>query len=197
MKLHTTGSKISLIPMAVFAAVVSTPECSEEKAVAASDVKHKPIFRQYQCFRGIFERSGVKVVNGRIEDLKGARACMPLGPAHRVDEGEMVGFDVEGEPIEGDVVTGVPVKSNILTENVEKIVLYGAFRVGNPVITEKIRELRFSDRNDMGLAGFRRYGRGYVVVAGDDAGFTDQYADSGDSRVFVKSLAGFIIQSNG
>ena len=197
--------------------------CSEQKAVAVFDVKHKPIFKQYSILREIFEESGVEVVDGGVEDLSGADAYILLGPAHRVDEKEIAEFvrkggvlvifihippsnikpvldefemRAENSPVKGNIVTGVPIKSTVLTDGVERIILYGAFRVSHAIISEKRGEIRFSEINEMGLVGFKKFERGYVILIGDDAAFTDQYIESAGNMVFVKNLAKFVL-SNG
>ncbi len=194
--------------------------CSEQKAVAVFDVKHKPIFKQYSIFREIFEESGIEVVDGGVEDLGNAKAYILLGPAHKVDEKEIVEFvrqggvlvifihippsnikpildefemRAESSPIKENIVTGVPVKSTVLTDDVEKIILYGAFRVSHPIISEKRGEMRFSEMNEMGLVGVKKFEKGHVILVGDDAAFTDQYIESADNMVFVKNLAKFVL----
>ncbi len=217
---HKIGSKIFLILMIIFIAVSSISGCSEKKKVTAVfDVDHKPVFKQYSTLRGIFERSGIEMINGGIRDLEKADTYILAGPAHRVDEQEIVefvrnggvlvifihipptnikpildefGMNAESEPIEENIVVGVPVENNVLTDNVDKIVLYGAFRVSHPIIVEKRGEIRFSNTNQMGIVGFKKFEKGYVIVIGDDAGFIDQYIESGDNKILIKNLAEFI-----
>ncbi len=220
MDSHRHGSKIILM---TFVLAVIVPGCvgEESKSGAVFDIDHNPVLKQYNIFKQIFSENGIDVVDGGVENLENARAYILLGPAHRVDEMEIVefvrnggvlvifihippsnlqvleefGIDVENEPIKRNMVAGVPIKDSILTENVGKIILYGAFRVSNPVIVEKRGEIRFSDAEDMGLVAFKKFERGYVIVVGDDAGFTDQYIDSADNRIFAENLAKFILRN--
>ncbi len=223
MNLHEYGSKIIITVLFVSSVLMSGCAAEESKSRAVFDTVHKPVFKQYSIFRQIFAENGVDIVNGGIEDLDDAKAYILLGPAHRVDEREIVefvrnggiliifmhtppsnlpvlqefGIDVESEPLKKNMVVGVPVRDTVLTENVERIILYGAFRISDPIIAEKREEIKFSDNIEMGLVSFKKFESGYVIVVGDDAGFTDQYIDSADNRVFAENLARFILLNEG
>mgnify|MGYP000409839569 CR=1 FL=1 len=219
VKPQKISSKLVIIAALILTTVLVSG-CSEQGAVVVFDVKHKPIFKQYSVFREIFRESGVKVVDSGVEDLERAKAYILAGPAHKVDEKEIVEFVREGgvlvvfihippsnikpildefgmkaetSPVEENIVTGVPIKSSVLTDDVERIILYGAFRVSHPIISEKRGEVRFSESERMGLVGFKKFEKGYVVIVGDDAAFTDQYIESADNMVFVRNLAEFVL----
>ncbi|MBE8539703.1 DUF4350 domain-containing protein [Geoglobus acetivorans] len=187
--------------------------------VVIFDVAHRPIFSQYSELKKIFQESGFRVVDGGVEDLNGASAYILMGPAHKVDEQEIAefvknggilfiaihippsnlesllkefGFEVEKEPIKREIVTGIPLVEHPLTSGIEEITMYGCFRVSNPIIGEKKETMSFSSEKEMGIVGFAKYGKGFIIVAGDDAAFTDQHIDISDNRKLIQNLVLFI-----
>lgn len=183
------------------------------------DVAHRPIFSEYSELKKVLSESGLRVVEGDVQDLDEASAYILMGPAHSVDEHEIVdfvedggilfiaihippsnlenlleefGFEVEKKPIERQVVTGRPAFDHILTRGIDEITMYGCFRVSNPIIVEKRETVSFSSDENMGIVGFKQFGKGYVIIAGDDAAFTDTYIKSSDNRKLIENLAEFI-----
>ena len=207
-----------LMLIAIVLAALTVPGCSENGSKVVLDSEHRPIFKNYEELRNILADSGLEVVNGGVGDLGGASAYILLGPAHRVYEKEIVefvenggvliamihippsnlmpilkefGMRAEMTPVERDIVRAVPSVRTDLSEGVKSIVLYGAFRVSNPVFVES-RDVVSLAVDEMGLVGMVKYGKGYVIVVGDDAAFTDAYIDSADNRKFIENLARFI-----
>ncbi|AIY91210.1 DUF4350 domain-containing protein [Geoglobus acetivorans] len=196
--------------------------CADDRPrdkVIIFDTAHRPIFSQYSELKKIFRESGFNVVDGGVENLDGASAYLLMGPAHKVDEQEIAkfvenggilfiaihippsnlenlleefGFYVEKEPIKRQIVTGIPLVEHPLTSGIEEITMYGCFRVSNPIIGEKKETMSFSSEKDMGIVGFAKYGEGFIIVAGDDAAFTDQHINSSDNRKFIQNIAHFI-----
>lgn len=191
------------------------------KVKVVFDGEHRPIFKNFNELRKVFAERGLEVADGGVKDLKDASAYILLGPAHRVYENEIVefvkdggvlvimihippsnimpilksfGMEAELTPIENSVVRAVPSVKTDLSKNVESIILYGAFRVSNPVFVESKSVVSLSN-GEWGVVGMVKYGKGYVIVVGDDAAFTDAYIDSANNRKFVENLASFILKN--
>jgi hypothetical protein len=102
-------------------------------------------------------------------------------------------FDIEvsQEPLkEKDVMASPmasPVSSHVLTEGVNKIMLYGCFRVSNAIFTAN-EENKRNDGN-IGVVGYVLYGDGEVMVIGDDALFINEYINSYDNLDFAQNVA--------
>lgn len=193
----------------------------EQKVKVVFDTQHRPIFSSFEKMKGVFTERGLEVVEGGTDDLENARAYILTGPAHRVYEKEIVDFVKDGgvlvimihipptnlmpllkafgmsadtSPIEHNVVKAVPSVESELSRGVESIVLYGAFRVSDPVFIEDKSVVRLSGE-EMGVVGMKRFGEGYVILIGDDAAFMDTYVNSADNLKFVENLAEFILKN--
>ena len=212
-----------LLLIALSVPLLITSGCSDDENVKVIfDTQHRPIFSSFDKMRGVFSERGLEVVDGGIEDLGSARAYILTGPAHRVYEKEIVdfvrgggvlvimihippsnimpllkefGMSADTSPIEHNVVRAVPSVETDLSRDVESIVLYGAFRVSDPIFVESEDVIRLSDGTEMGLVGMKRYGEGYVILVGDDAAFMDAYIESADNLKFVENLADFILKN--
>ncbi|NOY11966.1 MAG: hypothetical protein GXO67_07810 [Archaeoglobi archaeon] len=201
-------------------ALLSSGCADKQEAKVVFDTQHRPIFSSFEKMKGVFTEKGLEVVEGGIDDL-GDAAYILTGPAHRVYEKEIVDFVKSGgvlvimihipptnlmpllkafgmsadtSPIEHNVVKAIPSVETELSRDVESIVLYGAFRVSNPVFVEDKSVVRLSGE-EKGVVGMKRFGEGYVILIGDDAAFMDTYIDSADNLKFVENLAEFILKN--
>lgn len=189
--------------------------CSEKQNkqdVVIWDVEHKPVFppKAFSTFVSELESSGLAVVEGRIKDIDECGAYIIAGPTKRFEEKEILqieefvkrggklvimvhippsnlkklldvfGIEISPEPLKERNVTAIPAYPHVLTERVSKIMLYGCFRVSDPL---------FKAKDGVGVVGYKKYGRGEVLVMGDDALFIDQYIHSGDNLDYARNVA--------
>jgi hypothetical protein len=106
------------------------------------------------------------------------------------------GIEISLEPLKGRDVKAMPAYSHILTEEIDEILLFGCFKVSNPIFTVKSQAgMGFQNgeaggaEGVVGVVGFRKYGEGEILVIGDDTLFMDDYINSGDNLKFAQNIA--------
>lgn len=182
--------------------------------VVVWDVEHKPVFspEAFSTFISTLESSGLVVVQGGTGDIIESGAYILAGPTKPFEESEVkqveefvrsggklvimvhippsnlkplldtFGIEVSQEPLKERVIAARPVSSYILTGEIHEIMLYGCFMVNNSIfITD--------GKINAGVVGYISYGKGEVLVVGDDALFINEYISSGDNLDFAQNVA--------
>ena len=166
--------------------------------------------KAFSIFVSELESSGLAVVEGGVKDIHAGGAYIIAGPTKRFEESEVTqiedfvkrggkliimvhippsnlkplldtfGIEVSPEPLKEREVSAFPAYPHVLTEGVHKIVLYGCFRVSNPL---------FKTKTGVGVVGYKEYGEGEVLVIGDDALFIDEYIRSASNLDYARNIA--------
>ncbi|ADC66389.1 ABC-type uncharacterized transport system [Ferroglobus placidus DSM 10642] len=208
-----------LIFLVVLAIIFSG--CVEERKKVVWDVDHKPVFppSHYSKLISQFEAD---VIEGGVEELNSSEAYILAGVTRNFSEEEVekilefvknggklvilihippanleplldrFGVEVSERPYEIMEVTAVPGEDNVLTKGVKEIYMRGVFPVnGTLFVVKKDRAIIFGGMKG-GVAALKKYGKGEVLVFGDDAMFLDSYINKVDNLKLAKNIAKWI-----
>ncbi len=193
--------------------------CSEEKVIVW-DVDHKPVFpiSHYSKLVGVLGG----VVEGGVDDIGKANAYVIAGvtknfTAEEIDKivdfvengGKLVvlihipptnvkpllkkfGVNVSEKPYDVTEVLAVPGEDNAITEGVREIYMRGVFPVDGNLFLIKKEKVIILGGDGRGVAKLVKFGRGEVLVFGDDAMFLNSYITKADNLKLAKNIAKWV-----
>ncbi len=195
--------------------------CTSEKFVVW-DVEHKPVFptSHYSKLIGYFEANVVEggvdeLKNAKALILAGVTGNFTEEEIDRIVDfvkggGKLVvlihvpprnlepllskfGVNASLTPYEVMEVAAVPGEENVLTEGVKEIYMRGVFLVdGDLFVLKKERVVVFGGVSKKGVAKLVKFGKGEVLVFGDDAMFLNSYITRADNLKLAKNIAKWI-----
>ncbi len=116
--------------------------------------------------------------------------------------GSAVVYQIKDGKFSQDIVVKVfngEFKQNLFKE-VEKITVYGGFYINNAIACadgyadiNKDGILSEEEKRYYGIVGYKKIGRGEVLVITDDAMFLDRYISSADNTKFAENIAEWLL----
>ncbi len=210
----------SLLILLVTLAIIFSG-CVEERKRVVWDVDHEPVF-PVSHYSKLISQFEAEVIEGGVEELENSKAYILSGvtrnftdeeveeiskfvenggklvilihipPANLKPLLERFGVEVSERPYEITEIIAVPTEESILTEGVNEIYMRGVFPVnGSLFVVKKDRTIVFGEAKG-GVAKFTKFGKGEVLVFGDDAMFLNSYIGKADNLRLAKNIAKWI-----